>query len=185
MDPLLIFAASIVGFDAFLAYFMALGKTFLKKQLASLEKRQEETAQKLVVLTRRKKSLEGTRKFLRKLREERMGELRGLTAECQKWESGEVPAEFASDAEEGEEGVQEASGDEGQMQEPAAEGEGAETAGAEGEQTAGAGGSTEEDGTVSEDAGDEEEEEKDIKVKAPLRSRNVNFGPRHRRINPE
>ena len=177
MDPLLLFAAAIVGFDAFLAYFTALGKTFLKKQLARLEKRQEETAQKLVMLIRRKKSLEGTRKFLRKLREERTAELRSLIAECQKWESGEVPAEFADDAEEAEEGAQEESGDGGQAQELTAEEEGeeAQTAGTEGAQEAG------EEDADPQDAGDE----KDIKVKAPLRSRNVDFGPRHRRTGPD
>lgn len=181
---MLLFAAAIVGFDAFLAYATALGKTFLKKQLAGLEKRQEETAQKLVMLIRRKKSLEGTRKFLRRLREERTAELSSLIAEFNKWESGEVPAEFAGDAEEAQASIQQEAGVEGQAQELATEaGESGTKTEEAGGRTAGVGGSTGEGEVDLQDGGDERNE-REIKVKAPVLSRNVDFGPRRRRIKP-
>ncbi|MBT4496564.1 MAG: hypothetical protein HOC74_02510 [Gemmatimonadetes bacterium] len=100
MDPLLLAAAVVVGFTAFTAYATALGKKILEREIVKLEKTREEKAGQLQIVTKRRKSADGSRKLFRRLREEKRAAKDGLVEELAELEKKAEDAEIEAAIEE-------------------------------------------------------------------------------------
>jgi hypothetical protein len=179
MDPLLLAAAVVVGFTAFTAYATAFGKKVLEREIVKLEKTREEKTGQLQIVTKRRKSADGSRKLFRRVKEEKRAALDGLVEELAELEKGEAKAEAEAAIEEEDVGGAEevvAEGEESMAGEGAvdesAEGSGEEVDHETGEKRIKVRGRASGEGDGEHQEG--EEHDKKIKVKFPTEQRGLN-----------
>ncbi len=179
MDPLLLVAAVVVAFTAFTAYATAFGKKVLERELVKLEKTKEDKTGQLQIVTKRRKSADGSCKLFRRVREEKRAALDGLVEELAEFEKGEEEAEVDEALEEegaGDAGEVVAEGEESAAGEDAVD-EGVEVSGEEVDHETGGKrikvrgrASGEGDG----DGQEHHEQDKKIKVRFPTEQRGLN-----------